>query len=251
MIPDTTLTVTSNVGLPWIPKDVFFFPADIFGCKRDSESKGERYRDIEIKIQKEGNGERDVCVSVPCRAVQRFRCPFLSYLGPLDLVKVTCQSPVVMWCDAPTPQVPVHLSQPQLARPISVLQILNAAAPPFRPVVPHWPNLSQRHVHLIWWTPKLSAVIAAIYRTAHKGTVASEELGWRKTIKINLTSSFFHIYPFPPVWPLQESKIHSSLRSHRKVCVHWKRKYFWCLLNLLYLQLTISLMSLCSIHLNL
>lgn len=204
MIPDTTLTVTSNVGLPWIPKDYFFSPSRHLLAARETVSQ--RERDIEIKIQKEGNGERDVCVSVPCRAVQRFCSPFLSYLGPLDLVKVTCQSPVVMWCDAPSPQVPVHLSQPQLARPISVLQILNAAAPPFRPV-PHSPKLSPRQsaacVHLVWWTPKLSAAIVAIYRTAHKGTVPSEESVWRKTIRINLTSSFLHIYPFSPVWPLQ------------------------------------------------
>lgn len=199
-IPPSPWQATS--GCREFQKTIFFPPADIFSCKRDSESKAERYRDIEIKIQKEGNGERDVCVSVPCRAVQRFCSRFLSYLGPLDLVKVTCQSPVVMWCDAPSPQVPVHLSQPQLARPISVLQILNAAAPPFRPVVPHSPKLSPRQsaacVHLVWWTPKLSAVIVAIYRTAHKGTVPSEESGWRKTIRINLTSSFFHIYPFSP-----------------------------------------------------
>lgn len=194
----------ATLGCREFQKMIFSPPADISNAR---ETVSQRERDIEIKIQKEGNGKRDVCVSVPCRAVQRFCSPSLSYLGPLDLVKVTCQSPVVMWCDAPSPQVPVHLSQPQLARPISVLQILNAAVPPFRPVVPHSPNVSPRQsaacVHLIWWTPKLSAVIVAVYRTVHKGTVPSAELGWRKTIRINLTSSFFHIYPFSPVWPLQ------------------------------------------------
>lgn len=139
LIPDTTLSVTSNVGLPWIPKDYFFPPQQTFSNARETVSQ--REWEIEIKIQKEGNGERDVYVSVPCRAVQRFCSPSPSYLGPLDLVKVTCQSPVVMWCDAPSPQVPVHLSQTQLARPISVLQILNVAVPPFRPVVPHSPQL--------------------------------------------------------------------------------------------------------------
>ncbi len=71
LIPDTTLARDKqHLGRCEFQKAIFFFffPSRHFQQQARQQVKGSK---IEIKIQKEGNGERGVCVSVPCRAAHR------------------------------------------------------------------------------------------------------------------------------------------------------------------------------------
>lgn len=184
LIPDTTLTVTSNARPPWIPAD-YFFPQQTLSAARQTASQ--RRRDGEIKIQKQEYGKREVGASLPGSLtawdVQSF-APSLFYLGASG----SCQGDVsltrgdAMWrAIAAGGGAFVTASA---GSPISVLQISNSVGPPFKTGRAWFARLkpegraSPLHTSLrchIRWTPKPSDVTVAIYREVHEGTAASEE----------------------------------------------------------------------------